>query len=56
MWGKSKQSGTKTRSNNAMFGGESLVQQQERVQVEQEYADRKKQKSKNFIEIPYLNQ
>jgi len=39
MWGKPVRSGVKTRSNNAMFGGETLVQQQERVQVEQEYAD-----------------
>lgn len=42
MWGKPKHSGVKTRSNNAMFGGETLVQQQERVQVEQEYAEQKK--------------
>jgi hypothetical protein len=66
MWGKSRHSGVKTRSNNAMFGGETLVQQQERIQVEQEYAPTGKagiragfkefHNDKSFIEIPYLRQ
>ena len=42
MWGKPQRSGVKTRSNNAMFGGETLVQQQERVQAEVEYAESRK--------------